>query len=333
MKKTIQTILCTSLVLVCTLLVQQLSAKEVIATNATSPFITPSIFNNTDFTVTVTLHYLADLRPGPDKTYTIAPRNTIVCEKRNLLLKSITGSFAASGNKTVTEVTQFSAVAGTAFNDFQIEQNVIDEESGTGTTYKCVIYRVGERLINNIGPGFTFINKTNFTLKVGMLTHIVLVEKYLAMGPKSTKSDDTNESGWRDLGAWLIHIWDIEPKMSLYANESEYLIKWGKDQATIAGNNPDSLKLGTIDNGRLFSTYTVRERNKILEDYSYLRWGGQYTGANKIFSTSSVHPTYEISGGYYYDKNLNQIVLVPLCITKKNDYGTGNAGDQICDTN
>jgi hypothetical protein len=227
-------------------------------------------------------------------------------------LKSITGSFAASGNKRVTEVTQFSAVAGTAFNDFQIEQNVIDEESGTGTTYKCVIYRVGERLINNIGPGFTVINNTTNQIEVlfedGMLHDVEIIE------PKSTKSVETY-SGWVD----------IITKQKV----SDPLITWGMNQATKAGNNPDSLKLGTIDNGRLLSAYTQKEKDNA---FIYIEWRGQYTGANKIFSTSSVHPTYEISGGYYYDKNLNQIVLVPLCITKKNDYGTGNAGDQICTT-
>ena len=242
-------------------------------------------------------------------------------------MKSITGSFAASGNKTVTEVTQFSAAAGTAYNDFQIEQNVIDEESGTGTTYKCVIYRVGERLINNIGPGFTIINKTANPLQI----HIQSNQKFYANGdiiqPKVTKSWDAN-SGWQDIITEQAN-WNLQ---KFYTNVSDNLITWAKEQATQSGNNPDSLLLGTKDNGKLFSNYTVQQRNKAYTDYSRVSWISQYSGATQLFSTSSAHPTYEVSGGYYYDKVLNQIVLTQLCITKKNDYGTGNAGDQKCTT-
>jgi hypothetical protein len=133
-------------------------------------------------------------------------------------------------------------------------------------------------------------------------------------------------SGWWTLFAGVL----MEIKLKHAPSDGENLILWGKDMARSAGKDPDSLKLGTKDNGKLFSEYSHRRQDEIFINYSTVKWTSQYSGATQLFSTSTVHPTYEISGGYYYDKNLNQIVLVPLCITKKNDYGTGNAGDQKC---
>ena len=162
MKKTIQTIFTTSLALVCTFFMQQLSAKEIVGNELPEPWLIAKVKNDTRFTAHVTVYYTT--APNNPERFDVAPNSSGQGGDRKLLIKSVSATYDANGSGSVTQKLDFVAPASTAYGQFVIKEEAV----GAAGEFACVIYRVDESgtQINRVKPGFVFKNNTKYILRV-----------------------------------------------------------------------------------------------------------------------------------------------------------------------
>ena len=193
MKKTIQTIFTTSLALVCTFFVQQLSAKEIVGNELPEPWLIAKVKNDTRFTAHVTVYYTT--APNKPETFDVGPHSSGQGGDRKLLIKSVSATYDANGSGSVTQKLDFVAPASTAYGEFVIKEEAV----GAAGEFACVIYRVDESgtQINRVKPGFVFKNNTKYILRVG----VSIITKAGNTNIKKTKDIAAGEEWTEDLNS------------------------------------------------------------------------------------------------------------------------------------
>lgn len=335
-----QFILSTSIILGCTLystltfantIIFQKSIKE----NAGSFWPQVKVENKTRFTAHVKIIYslckndVFDISPGATGT----GKSTL--SRAGCLITKIETTFDRNGAATVSTITNFGST-GTGAADFMIEESALDEQE---TKFECMVYRKDkEGMRIGVKPGFIVWNNTKVPVEVWLKAGSGYYHSMVLPGKKFEKTT----------GA----IWfTVKIEVSLDGKPKEddlvdYLLlpfNWfidfidarilGKTKISFEGDNlwaglgmNEILLYPTLKVGN--DTTTAIEVNKsnikLCEDLvknsgsAVTLLNSQYAGPDEFFSKETEKPTYEITGGIYYDHKQNLIVTEKLCLKKVN---------------